>query len=59
MMEERFLGAWRLLSCELRAGDGEVIYPFGQDPVGYIMYTEPTFNTWRDLIHSSSSRVRR
>jgi hypothetical protein len=37
MEQERFVGMWRLLSLELRTSDGRVSYPFGQDPVGYIM----------------------
>jgi hypothetical protein len=40
MEQERFVGTWRLLSLELRTSDGQVSYPFGQDPVGYIMYSE-------------------
>jgi hypothetical protein len=40
MEQERFVGMWRLLSLELRTSDGRVSYPFGQDPVGYIMYSE-------------------
>jgi len=39
-MAERLVGTWRLLSCELRTADGRVSYPFGRDPVGYIMYSE-------------------
>ena len=32
-----FLGTWKLVSCELRRGN-EVSYPFGEDPVGFIIY---------------------
>ena len=38
MAQNPFIGTWRLVSCELRKPDGEVSYPFGRDPVGYIMY---------------------
>lgn len=40
MAQNLFLGTWRLLSCELRTVDGQVSYPLGQAPVGYIMYNE-------------------
>ena len=33
-----FIGTWRLVSCELRRADGQVSYPVGRDPVGYIIY---------------------
>jgi hypothetical protein len=33
------VGAWRLRSCEARSDSGEVSYPYGQNPVGYITYS--------------------
>jgi hypothetical protein len=33
------LGAWRLLSWENRAADGQVTYPMGTDTLGYLLYT--------------------
>ena len=36
---DRFVGAWRLLSLEARTSSGEVRYPFGQDAVGYLLYS--------------------
>ena len=33
-----FLGAWRLVSFELRREDGEVIQPFGPDAQGSLIY---------------------
>ena len=33
------VGAWRLVSWENRAADGEVTRPMGPDPVGYLIYT--------------------
>jgi len=40
MKTKSFVGTWRLVSCELRTGEGQVSYPFGKDAVGYIMYNE-------------------
>jgi hypothetical protein len=40
MTTNLFLGTWRLLSVEIRTSDGQVSYPAGHDPVGYIMYNE-------------------
>lgn len=35
-----FIGAWRLLSFELRGSDGTITLPFGENPHGMIIYTE-------------------
>lgn len=40
MAQNPFVGTWRLVSLELRRADGQVSYPFGQDAVGYIMYSQ-------------------
>jgi hypothetical protein len=40
MTKNRFIGTWRLVSCEVRSADGRVSYPYGQDAVGYIMYSK-------------------
>jgi len=40
MTHNPIVGAWRLVSFELRSEEGQVSYPLGRDPVGYIMYTE-------------------
>ena len=40
MAHNPFVGAWRLVSFELRGSDGQVGYPLGQDAMGYILYTE-------------------
>jgi hypothetical protein len=40
MIQNQFVGTWRLVSWENRDEDGNVSYPMGQDAVGYIMYTE-------------------
>jgi len=39
MDENPLVGAWRLVSYQSTADDGEVVEPFGPDPVGYIIYT--------------------
>jgi hypothetical protein len=33
------VGAWRLLSWENRAADGQITYPMGADTLGYLLYT--------------------
>jgi hypothetical protein len=33
------VGAWRLVSWENHAADGQVTYPMGTDAIGYLMYT--------------------
>jgi hypothetical protein len=38
-MSEKFIGTWKLVSFEMRSADG-VTYPFGNDPVGYLMYND-------------------
>ncbi len=38
-MSERFIGTWKLVSFEYRSED-QVTYPFGKNPVGYIMYND-------------------
>ncbi len=35
---QRFVGAWSLVSYELRLTSGEVLRPFGDHPVGRIVY---------------------
>lgn len=34
------VGAWRLITFEFRKADGNVIYPFGEQARGSIIYTE-------------------
>ena len=40
MTQTPFVGTWRLVSYENRTSDGQVDYPFGRKPVGYITYTD-------------------
>ena len=43
MAEDQIVGAWRLVSFELRNASGQVTYPFDPDARGYIMYTSEGF----------------
>jgi len=36
---DALVGAWRLVSWENRAADGQVSYPMGPDARGYLLYT--------------------
>ena len=38
MSTNLFIGTWRLLSAEAKSSNGEVIYPFGKDATGFLMY---------------------
>jgi hypothetical protein len=37
-VRNRFLGVWRLISCERKSADGRLDYPYGEKPVGRITY---------------------
>lgn len=37
-VESRFIGSWRLISCEHLRSDGTVEYPFGTSPKGRLVY---------------------
>ena len=37
-MSSRFVGAWRLLSCEARDSSGGAQYPFGKHATGQLFY---------------------
>jgi hypothetical protein len=37
-VRERFIGVWKLVSCERKYKDGRLQYPYGQSPVGRITY---------------------
>ncbi|GCE51444.1 lipocalin-like protein [Thermosporothrix hazakensis] len=39
MTAETLVGTWRLLSFEIRSANGQMVYPLGQDAVGYLVYT--------------------
>lgn len=40
---EKLLGTWKIVSMVSESTTGEISYPFGQDPVGYITFTEDDF----------------
>ena len=40
MTSNPLIGTWRLISYEARTGDGKVSYPLGQNPSGFILYSE-------------------
>jgi len=40
---DALIGTWRLLSCESRTPSGEVRYPYGERPAGYLTYTPDGF----------------
>ncbi len=35
---ERFVGAWRLVAFEEDGPDGEIVYPYGKDATGLLVY---------------------
>ena len=37
-VRDRFIGVWKLLSCELKSSAGELSYPYGEHPLGRISY---------------------
>ena len=38
VVRDRFIGVWKLVSCERKFTDGRVEYPYGEKPVGRITY---------------------
>ena len=38
MTDNRFLGTWKLVSWEMRDSEGNVIYPYGKDAIGFLIY---------------------
>lgn len=40
---DALIGSWRLESFELRASNGEVSHPYGEDLVGYLFYNDDGF----------------
>lgn len=42
-IRKNLLGTWKLVSMKSESTSGEIIYPFGQDPLGYITFTEDNF----------------
>jgi hypothetical protein len=42
-INEQLLGTWRLVSYYIEGVDGSVVYPMGQEAVGFIMYLPDGF----------------
>jgi len=40
MTKNIFVGTWKLISYETKLENGQIIYLFGQNPIGYLMYSE-------------------
>ena len=40
MGSEQLIGTWKLVSFEGRRSDGEVLYPYGTNPVGILSYDQ-------------------
>jgi Lipocalin-like domain len=38
MIDSPILGVWRLVTVEDQHPDGRVTYPYGEHPIGYLMY---------------------
>ena len=39
MANEQIVGMWRLVTCEARGADGDVLYLYGKQPLGRLVYT--------------------
>ena len=39
-MKSEITGTWKLKSFESRSKDGDVFYPFGENPKGFLMYSK-------------------
>ncbi|WP_414565783.1 MULTISPECIES: lipocalin-like domain-containing protein [unclassified Anabaena] len=39
MSNKNIVGTWKLVAWETKAADGQIHYPFGENPIGYITYT--------------------
>ena len=55
MTHDPFVGTWRLLSYEIRRADGEIKYPWGQEPVGLLIYSG---DGYMSVAMMSASRTR-
>ncbi len=40
LRNRRFLGAWKLVSFESRLPDGSLVRPWGNDPIGIVIWDE-------------------
>jgi hypothetical protein len=55
-VREQIVGTWKLFSIEESIGGKNVIYPLGQNPVGYLMY-DSIGNMSQQLMDSSRPAV--
>ncbi len=39
MSEVRLIGAWKLVSAEFRTSDGKIMYPWGRNAIGLLIYS--------------------
>jgi len=42
-IKNNLIGTWKLVSMQAESSDGDVSYPFGQDPIGYITFTNDNY----------------
>ena len=42
-IKKNLLGTWKLISMKSESTSGEVLYPFGKDPLGFITFTDDDF----------------
>ncbi|HEY9692724.1 MAG TPA: lipocalin-like domain-containing protein [Oculatellaceae cyanobacterium] len=40
MIKNPLLGSWKLISLQIQMDNGKVDYPFGEDAIGYTIYTD-------------------
>ena len=40
MVRDNFVGTWRLVTSEFTRSDGRVMYPYGKDAIGMLIYDE-------------------
>jgi hypothetical protein len=39
-LKQLLVGSWKLVSLESRDANGNIVYPWGKDTLGYLMYNE-------------------
>jgi len=38
-MSNQFIGTWKLVSCQIKDLEDQIMYPYGQDAIGNLIYT--------------------
>ncbi len=56
LIKSQLVGTWRLISFELRSPDGQVHYPVGKNPVGYLIYNDDGYMS-ATLMAANRTRV--